>query len=215
MPLGVLGGRLCRVVVEGYEEGRIDYSVGNTSGSRLTYWDVAAGFGHRVGPLSVGVTGHYIRPGTVMRSRMYEPQIDLEREEIEVNYLSVRARGGSGYALDFGAALQPSPALTISGSISSAVSKLTWSDELLVRDFVLDRSTIDTMGVLNLAKAYSATEETLDPSTASLRALQMAERLYDDAHLPATAHLGADWKPLATTNPATPSALTHFPIRAL
>ena len=195
-----IGKDIVELFVEGYEEGRVDYSVGNTSGSRLTYWDVAAGFGHRVGPLSVGVTGHYIRPGTAMRSRMYDPQVDLEREEIEVNYVSVRARGGSGYALDFGAALQPSPALTLSGSISSALSKLTWSDELLVRDFVLDRSTIDTMGVLNLAKAYSATEETLDPSTASLRALQTAEGLYDDAYLPATAHLGANWKPQASTN---------------
>ena len=95
------------------------------------------------------------------------------------------------------AALQPSPALTISGSVSSALSKLTWSDELLVRDFVLNRSTIDTMGVLNLAKAYSATEETLDPSTASPRALQMAEGLYDDADIvhPLKTHRTCAWKP--------------------
>lgn len=195
-----IGKDVIELFVEGYEEGRTNYSVGNTAGSRLTYWDVAVGYGQRLGPLSLGVTGHYLRPGTVMRSRMYEPTIDLMNADIEVNYVSVRARGGSGYAFDFGAALQPVESFTLSGSVSSAVSKLNWSEELLVRDFVIDRSTIDTMGVLNLEMAYSATEEVLDPSTASPRALETAAGLYDEAYLPAVAQVGANWRPASWTN---------------
>lgn len=194
------GRDVIELMVEGYEEGRADYAVGNTAGSRLTYWDLAVGYGHRVGPLSVGVTGHYLRPGTALRSRMYEPVIDLEEEEIEVNYVAALARGGSGYALDFGAALQPTPRLTLSGALSSAVSKLTWSDDLLVRDFVLDRATIDTMGVLNLAEHYSATEEALNPASASPRALETAQGLFEGATLPAVARLGANWQVFGWTN---------------
>ena len=195
-----IGKDIIELFVEGYEEGRSDYTVGNTVGSRLTYWDVALGYGQKVGPLSLGVTGHYLRAGTALQSRMYEPQVDLENRDIEVNYVAVLARGGSGYAVDFGAALQPLRTVTLSGSVSSAVSKLEWSEDLLVRDFVLDRATIDTMGMLNLAKAYSATEEALDPTRSSLRALETAEGLYHDAYLPATAHVGANWMPFSRTN---------------
>jgi hypothetical protein len=195
-----IGKDIVELFVEGYEEGRADYAVGNTAGSRLTYWDVALGYGKQVGPLSVGITGHYLRGGTAMQSRMYEPQVDLENQDIEVNYVSVLARGGSGYAVDFGAALQPARTLTISGSVSSAISKLNWSEDLLVRDFVLDRSTIDTMGMLNLAKAYSSTEEELDPTSASLRSLETAEGLYEQAYLPAIANVGANWQVFSWTN---------------
>lgn len=194
------GKDIVELFVEGYEEGRADYVVGNTAGSRMTYWDFAAAYGHRFGPLSLGVTGHYLRPGTAMRSRMYEPQVDIEARDIEVNYVAVLARGGSGYAVDFGAALQPASWLTLSGAVSSAASKLEWSEDMLVRDFVLDRATIDTMSVLNLEMAYSATEEALDPTTASPRALEIAQGLYDDAYLPATAHVGANWRPFGGTN---------------
>lgn len=195
-----IGRDIIELFVEGYEEGRADYAVGNTSGSRLTYWDVAVGFGQKIGPLSVGATGHYLRGGTTMRSRMYEPRVDVENSDIEVNYVSVLARGGSGYAVDFGAALQPHRTLTISGSVTSALSKLEWSEELKVRDYVLNRSTIDTMSVLNLIKGYSASEEDFDATTASLRALETADGLYDDAFLPAVAQVGANWQPFGRTN---------------
>jgi hypothetical protein len=194
------GKDIIELFVDGYEEGRADYAVGNTAGSRVTYWDVALGYGQRVGPLSLGVTGHYLRAGTAMQSRMYEPRVDLENQDIEVNYVAVLARGGTGYAVDFGAALQPVRTVTLSGSVSSAFSKLDWSEDLLVRDFVLDRSTIDTMSMLNLAKAYSASEEALDPTSSSLRALETAEGLYDQAYFPATAHAGINWKPFGWTN---------------
>jgi hypothetical protein len=195
-----VGRDVIELLVEGYEEGRSDYVVGNTAGSRLTYWDVALGYGQRVGPLSVGVTGHYLRAGSAVQSRMYEPQVDLAARDIEVNYVTVLARGGAGYAVDFGAALQPMRTITLSGSVSSAVSKLEWSEDLLVRDFMLDRATIDTMGVLNLAKAYSATEEPLDAATSSARALETAQGLYEQAHLPAIAQVGANWQAFSWTN---------------
>lgn len=195
-----IGKDVIELFVEGYEEGRTDYTVGNTVGSRLTYWDFAVGYGHRVGPLSVGVTGHYLRPGTAMQSRMYDAQVDVEAQDIEVNYVAVLARGGSGYAVDVGAALQPASWLTLSGAVSSAASRLEWSEDLLVRDFVLDRATIDTMSVLNLAKAYSASEEALDPNTSSPRALATAEGLYEQASLPAIAHVGANWRPFGRTD---------------
>lgn len=188
------------LLVKGYEENRTDYSVGNTSGSRMTYWDVAAGYGRRFGALSLGATGHYIRGGTTLRSRMFEPTIDVEARDIEVNYVAVIARGGTGYSVDFGAAYQPSPAVTVSAALANAVTKMEWSEDLYVRDLRLRRSDIEDLGFLDLKEKYEATEEPLDPTGVPTRVYDTAQGLYDAAYFPTTLRTGLDWKATGGTN---------------
>lgn len=194
------GKDIVELLVNGYEDGRTNYSVGNTAGSRSTYWDVAAAYGRSFGILSLGVTGHYIHGGSAVQSRMFEPRIDVENRDITVNYVSVLARGGSGYAVDFGAALQPLPGVTVSAALANAASSMKWSEDLRVRDYTLERSTLDTMSVLNLLMDYEASEQALDPTSATVRVLETARGLYDEAYFPAEARVGLDWSPFARTN---------------
>jgi hypothetical protein len=195
-----VGKDIADLLINGYEDGRTDYSVGNTAGSRLTYWDAAVGYGHRFGALSLGVTGHYIRGGSAQRSRMFEPKIDIENRDISVEYLSVIAHGGNGYTVDVGAALQPMKSLTVSAAVENAASKMKWSDDLLVRDLVLDREDFDDLDVLNLKQKYDATEQPMDPSAITPRIYDTAQGLYDGGYFPAVAKVGLDWHPLGRTH---------------
>jgi putative radical SAM enzyme (TIGR03279 family) len=49
-----------------------------------TYWDFAVAYGRREGKTSLGVTAHYIAGGTLMRSRLLEPRIDVAAGEIDI-----------------------------------------------------------------------------------------------------------------------------------
>lgn len=202
---GSIGGHtvskdIVELLVNGYEEGRTNYSVGNTSGNRLTYWDFAAGYGQNFGPLSVGVAAHYILGGTAQRSRLFEPRVDIENRDISVDYVSVLARGGSGYSFDVGAALEPSSNLTLSAALANVGAKMTWSEDLRVRDFTLRRSDLDNTAFFDLKGNYEASEKELDPTEVPVRVFEAARGLYDEAYFPTVARLGAEWRPTGTTN---------------
>ncbi|HET7273691.1 MAG TPA: DUF5723 family protein [Longimicrobiaceae bacterium] len=183
------------LIFEGYEENRTDYSVGNTSGSRVTFWDVAAAYGRRVGPVSLGVTGHYIHGGTILQSRLFDPRIDVAAAEIDVDYMSVFSRGGTGFGLDVGAAYMPFAGLTVSGAISNLYSTMSWNEELMVRELTLTQEDFDSPEPLDILDRYEDSEHAFDAGTASPRAVNTADGLYDDANFPAIARLGAAWQP--------------------
>lgn len=189
-----IGKDIVELIFDGYEEGRTDYSVGNTAGSRATFWDFAAGYGRRVGPLSVGVTGHYIRGGTILRSRLFEPRVNLEARDIEVDYLAVRAQGGTGYGVDVGAALQPTPSVTISGAISNVYSRMEWSEDLRIRELTLGRADFDGADFYDILDRYEDSEVAFDPTGAPVSAYETARDLYEEAYFPAVARVGAAWK---------------------
>ncbi|MEX0912167.1 MAG: hypothetical protein WD737_10285 [Gemmatimonadota bacterium] len=191
---------LAELLLEGYEEGRTDYAVGNTFGERASYWDLAVGYGRNLGRLSVGATAHYIRGGTIVRSRMFEPRIFLATQDIEVDYVGVLARGGSGYGLDLGAAYIVSPNVTMSAAVSNAVSGMDWSEDLLLRDLTLDREMIDNATPRDLLNRYEATERPLEPTSAPSRAVQTAQGLYDEAEPPAVSRIGVSWRPASGTH---------------
>jgi hypothetical protein len=192
---GSVGKDLVELLLNGYEEGRTDYSVGNTSGSRMTYWDAALGLGHRLGPLSVGVTGHYFRAGTTARSRLFEPRIDVEAQDVEVDLVTVLARGGTGYGVDVGASYEASPALTLSASVTNAATKLHWSEELRLRTLTVSRADLDAEDPMSLLDRYEASERAVGDNVASQRVYQTAEGLYEEGYFPATLRLGAGWRP--------------------
>ncbi|HEX7240707.1 MAG TPA: DUF5723 family protein [Longimicrobiaceae bacterium] len=196
-----LGRDLVDLVFNGYEDGRTDYSVGRTQGSRATYLDFAAGYGRRVGPLSLGVTGHYLRGRTLMRSRMFEPRVDVAAEEISVEYVGVLANGGSGYAVDLGAALQPVRGVTLSASVANAFGRMKWSDDLRVRSITLHRADLEGMenDPFWIRDEYELSDRALDPGAATSQEYETARELYSEAYFPTTLRLGAAWAPARGT----------------
>lgn len=189
-----VGRDLVELLFFGYEEGRTDYSVGNTRGSRLTYWDVAAAYGRRVGPVSLGVTAHYLKGGTTLNSRLFEPTFDLAARDLTVSYRSVFARGGHGYGIDLGAAMQPTPTVTLSASVTNALGRMDWSDELYTRSLVMDRHDVDNADYMRLEERYEGSEERVDLASAPLEVVRTSEGLYDHARFPAVLNAGAAWQ---------------------
>src|SRR5690606_12225621 len=129
-------------------------------------------YGRALGPVSVGVTGHYLRGRTLVRTRMFEPRVDLEAQEIEVDTIGTLVRGGNGYAVDFGAAYMVNPELTVSAAVTNAFGDLTWSDDIKVRSVLLDRELIDDGTPRQLLNRYNFSEVDLDPGSTSLQVLE-------------------------------------------
>lgn len=203
---------LAELFLEGFEENRTDYSVGDTSGERASYWDFAIGYGRELpGGLSLGATAHYLRGRSIVRSRLFEPRILFGRNDIEVDYVGVLARGGSGFALDVGAAYRPHPRLTLSGAITNVVARMNWSEDLFVRSVTVDRELLEALSPTDLLDRYEASEREFDPHAASLQAFNAAEGLYQDAVPPAFSRLGVAWSPLTGTHLAADyhRRLTH------
>jgi hypothetical protein len=185
---------------DGYEEGRTDYGVGNTSGSRATYWDIAAAYGRSIGPLSIGATGHFYRGGTLVRSRLLEPRVDVVARDIEVEYRAVLARGGTGYGLDLGAAYQPIHGVSLSASVSNVVSSMAWNEDLRLRRVTLDRNDIENVSAMDLLTRYETSETTGDPGGTTLADLAVVEGLFEESDVPSVLRLGASWSAVTGTD---------------
>lgn len=190
---------IVELMLDGYEDGRTDYSVGDTFGERATYWDIAGTYGRRSGAVSLGATGHLILGRTIVRSRLFDPRIYLATQDIEVDYVGVFARGGWGYAIDLGAAYQATPDVTVSVALSNALSSMDWSDDLKVRKLTLDRDLIDNAEPLDLRNRYNASEGDLDPESSDSQVLSTLANLFDDATFPAVARFGVAWNPARST----------------
>ena len=192
-----VGRDLMDLALNGYEEGRTDYNVGNTGGRSAAFFDGVAAYGFKTGALRLGAAGHYYRGQGLARTRMYEPRYDVDNRSIEVDYVGVRAEGGEGYGVDLGAALQLHPTLTLSGAVSNAFSRMRWSEDLRYRHLVIDSAGFDD--IADLYDSYESSDRPLDPSSASLTVLRTAEGLYDEAYFPATLRVGAAWEPTRRT----------------
>ena len=142
-----VGRDLVDLVLNGYQSGRTDYSVGGTGGTRFSFFDLSAAYARRAGPVSVGVAAHLLVGGTLARSRLFEPEFDLEAEDLSAEYREVHARGGRGWAVDVGVAAEPVPGLTVSAAVTSLAAGMKWPDELRTRHVVLRRATFQGDGV--------------------------------------------------------------------
>jgi hypothetical protein len=195
-----LGRDLVELFFEGYEQGRTNYVVGNTAGSWTEWWDFAAGYGMRFGPVHVGATGHFFLGTTRSQSRMFDPTFNLDAGTIEVEYIGALSRGGTGFGLDVGAAMQPLPGLTVSASVGNLVSRMTWDDELRMRHVKLSNQDFAHLDFNEVLTQFEQSERAVDPATAPLRFHQVAEGLFDDSYFPAVLRLGAAYVlPTATT----------------
>jgi len=185
-----IGRDLVDLFLNGYQEGRTDYRMGNTAGTRATYWDFAAAYGRSVGPLSVGATAHYYLGRGLVQTRAFEPRYDLVAGDIEVDYVGVNSKGGSGYGLDLGAALQPVPGLTVSAAVANVVHSMEWSDELRGRSVTLTQADFFDSEFQVIRSRYDRSEQELG-DTPEGRFAAVAEGLTEDAKLPTTLRLGA------------------------
>ncbi len=188
-----IGRDLVDLVLNGYQAGRTDYAVGNTVGTRATFLDVAAGYGRKVGPVALGVTGHWIQGRTLSRSRLFEPRFDIEAEDVEIEYREVIARGGNGWSVDVGAAVEPTSNLVVSAAVSNAFGKMEWTDRLTTRSVTLDRAVFEAREAGAVVEELQDSEQPVDPEAVPLSVFRAAEGLYDRAFFPATLRAGAAW----------------------
>jgi hypothetical protein len=183
------GKDIVDLLLNGFEEGRTDYGVGNTGGSRATYVDYAAAYGRRVGPVSIGVTGHYLQGRRLSRSRLFDPRIDAKGESIEVDYAEVLSAGGNGFVLDVGAAMQPVRNLTLSAAVSNLAGTMRWNQELRVRDVTLTEEDFEA-DLLDISDRFGGSERPFVRGK-SARSDALAESLTEGAGLPRVLRLGA------------------------
>jgi hypothetical protein len=181
---------LVELFLYGYEEGRLDYGTEGTAGQRATYWDLAAAYGRSTGPVSWGVTGHLLRGGTLARSWMTDPRFDLAGRDIRMGYTGALLRGGYGVALDLGAAYQPIPILTLGMSVANAYARMSWSDELRLRQVQLTRAEIDLATPQDLQNRYSYSERPVQAGDEAVLGGVTAATLQRGAHPPTTLNLG-------------------------
>lgn len=184
------------LVINGYEDGRTDYRVGNTSGHRVTYIDVAAGYGRRVGPVSVGVTGHYIHGQNLAQSRLFEPRYNLQDRALELDYIEVLSPSGRGFGLDVGAAMEPVKNLAVSASVANAFARMTWSDDLRYKSITVTDSDFqeDPDATRGLLVRFDRSEQDLDMDAAPLRVRETVHGLFDEAYFPTVLRTGATYR---------------------
>lgn len=194
-----VGRDLVELFLEGFEEGRLDYRVGDTRGQRASFFDFAAGFGRQFGPVSLGATGHFYLGRSLVQSRAFEPRFELLfARRIEVDYVGVSSQSGSGFGLDLGAAMSPLPGLTLSAAVANVASSMSWDKELVGRSITLDNEDFDNSDAARLEDKYQSSEQDLGDAPTG-RFAQAAEGLFDDRTFPTQVRLGAAFSPVAGT----------------
>jgi hypothetical protein len=129
------------LLVDGYEDGRYDYSFGNSRGSHAAFLAVSAAYGRSVGPVAVGLTGRYLDGRASADYGFSDPRFNLGTHEIEVDLTGASSDAGRGFSVDIGAAMEPIERLTVSAVLGNAIGSLTWGDRyhhhatLTERDF--------------------------------------------------------------------------------
>lgn len=214
---------LVDLVLTGFEPAKLpQYNVENTGGSRAEFFDVRAAYGHRIGPVSLGATGHWFLPRTLVRSAFVE--VDTIRngsgvpEDVQVTYAGVRTEGGSGFGMDLGAAVQPMPGLTLGVALDNVVNTMKWDDDLRLRTVVLDRDDYENGDAEQILNEYEENEVAYqgssDPQIAALADRLLADR---DVGLPMTLRVGAAYEAGrgATVAASYQSALEDSPLTGL
>jgi len=186
------------------QPGRYNITPAETRGFRATYWDVAAAYGRRLplplpGPLSVGATAHYYRGSGVTLSGV--SKVDTTRNalgiptDIRVTYSGVTDKGGSGFGLDLGAAYRPIPGLTLSASVSNAVSTFDWGGDRRIKKATLTSADYEHGDLQAVLDRYDASEAAYVEASANAEERLMAVNLDHGNDLPRVVRAGAALEP--------------------
>lgn len=183
-----LGKDLVDLALNGYDQGRVNYKVGNTTGRQAWWIDAAVGYGQRFGPLQLGVTGHYIVPQGLYNSRLYEPTYDLVNRTIAIQGYAAGASGGSGYSVDVGGTVNLG-LVTVSAVLQNAAGNVTWeTGSMEYRGIALNNDNIEEAGEV-IAEAFGGKGTRLTPD-APLGAIQAAQGVFTKAFFPRTLRVG-------------------------
>ena len=177
-----VGRDIAELALEGFEPGRTDYTVGNTGGWRTTHLDFAVAHARQVGPVHVGVTGHFLRGRTLARSRVYDPRFGVAGETIEIDVAEVLARGGTGFGIDVGVAATPIPRLTVGAVITNLAGTMSWSNDLIARDVTLTENDFGGEGsveddIADIADRFEQSERPISEASSDPRFAALASEL--------------------------------------
>jgi hypothetical protein len=184
-----------------------DYRIGNTAVRDAAFTTVSAAYGRSLElailpfPVSVGVGARYVRGHDLQRGRLYEPRVDLDAQDIEITALSLRARSGSGFGLDFGLAARPLPALTVSFAVENVVQRMTWEANPELRGQTFKGSELSDMDIGDILDRFEP--RPFDPTSAPLGAYDLLRELYQESYFPRVVRLGAGYRMGGTALGAT------------
>ncbi|WP_420125219.1 DUF5723 family protein [Longimicrobium sp.] len=180
------------------------YTIDNTAGTRAAFWDIAAAYGHRVGPVSVGATAHYYIPRELVRSALVDVDTTFSvvsgfrvPTDIQVTYAGVGSTGGNGFGVDLGVAAEPIPGLTLSAAVDNVFKSVEWSDDLRVRTVTLNADDYQNGDPETLQAEYEDSEREYNQA---VDAVQPFGRLADsvlalrDQGLPTVLRAGAAYR---------------------
>jgi hypothetical protein len=212
-----IGHDIVDLFLNGYQNGRTNYAVGDTHGRRASYIDIAAGHGRSVGPLSLGVTGHYFIGRSLSSARLSDPTYcatasstpvgtvcvpatNTVPQDVNVTYENVRSTGGHGFGVDLGAAFQPIPALTLSAAVDNAFTSMSWDKSLRSRRIVLNRNDFENGDFAQISNRYDDTETDYNAATASTLQKSLAAGLFDGSDFSRVIRVGGAFAaPTGTT----------------
>jgi len=212
-----VGHDIVDLFLNGYQNGRTNYQVGNTAGQRTSFVDLAAAHGRSFGPVALGVTGHYYIGRAVAASRLSNPTYcavatngpvtnvcapatATPPQDVNVTYESVRSTGGHGYGVDVGAAMHPIPGLTVGASVENVLGSMTWNDDLRARRIVLNRNDFENGDLDGISDRYDASETDYNEASASALQKGLRSTLFDDTDFARVIKLGGAFAaPTGTT----------------
>lgn len=187
-----VGRDMVDLALNGYNQNRVDYRIGNTNGRQATYLDAAVAFGQKIGPIAVGVTGHYIVPRAIDNWRIFEPEYNLVNRTMRMQAFTAGTNAGSGFSLDVGGTVDLG-LLTVSAVLQNVAGSVTWNeDNLAFRQFELNDTNVDDAGEI-LGDQFGAGTTPLI-ATSPLGAIQTANGLFNKAFLPRTLRVGTHAK---------------------
>jgi hypothetical protein len=185
-----VGRDVMDLLVNGYQDGRTDYAVGNTGGRNASWLDLSAATGRRFGKVSVGVAGHYVIGRGMAQHRLFEPEFDVEGQDLRAELREVSVHGGRGWGVDVGIAAEPAPRLTVSAAVANAFSGMRWSNDFHTKALVLTRGDFHKNAALDALDRFDQSETPVDPGSVPVTVYETAKGLYDNAWLPATVRAG-------------------------
>lgn len=187
-----IGRDFVDMALNGYNQNRVDYRIGNTNGRQATYIDAAVGFGQKVGPISLGLTGHYIIPRAIDNWRIFEPEFDVVNRTMRMQGYTAGTNAGSGFSVDVGGSMNLG-LISVSAVLQNAAGNVTWNEEnVAYRGIVLTNQNVEDAGQV-LTDAFQASAAPLTAGS-PLGAIQTAQGLYSQAFLPRTLRVGGHAK---------------------
>jgi hypothetical protein len=190
-----------------------NYAFAGTAGHRVSYVDIAAGHGRRVGPLSVGVTGHYYIGRSALSSSL-DPSARYctlpyptacvsttgVPQDVEVDYYGLESSGGHGYGVDVGAAIQPIPGLTLGAVVQNAIGSMSWDKDLSYRLITFSRQDYDNADFGDVMDRYDASKKAYSSGSAPAKVAALQGGLLAGADFSRVIRLGGAFDfPTGTT----------------